>query len=93
MSVRPEWVRAAAAAAIDPKRLDEMQLYEVYGKLLRDPEVDRVRRNSVVDGRPTLSVDQAIRSMTRYERIDLKERVAGVIAFPKRKEESSNATS
>ena len=87
MSIRPEWIRAAAAAAIDPKRLDEMQLYEVYGKLLRDPEVDRLRRNSVVDGRPTLSVDQAIRQMTRYERVDLKERVSGVIAF-KRKEES-----
>ena len=82
MSINPEWVRAAAAAAIDPTRLAPEQLFEVYGKLLRDPEVTRLRQNG------TLSVEQAIRSMTRYQRIDLKERVAGVIAFPKRKEES-----
>ena len=84
--INPIWVRAAAAAAIDPTRLNAIQLYELFGKLLRDPEVNRLRQNGL------LSVEQAIRSMTRYQRIDLKERVFGVLAFPKRKEES-NATS
>jgi hypothetical protein len=85
MSVKPEWVRAVAAAAIDPTRLDAMQLYDLYAKLVRDNEVVRLRQNG------TLSADAAIRQMTRYQRIDLKERVSGVIAF-KRKEES-HATS
>jgi hypothetical protein len=91
-SINPMWARAAAAAAIDPTTLSPMELYELFGKLLRDPEVDRLRRNGLQQNGTLLSVEQAIRSMTRYQRIDLKERVAGVIAFPKRKEES-NATS
>jgi len=79
---RDVWYRCAAAVAIDPKRMDDGQLYELYGKLLS--QVDRQHG--------TLSVEQAIKLMTRDERLALKERVAGVIAFPKRKEES-HATS
>ena len=75
---RDVWYRCAAAVAIDPKRMDDGQLYELYTKLLQ--QVDRQHG--------TLSVEQAIRRMTRDQRLALKESVGGVLAFPKRKEES-----
>jgi hypothetical protein len=84
MSLR-DHILTLIEAGIDVSRLNSLEIYELTGKLINDSKLTE-RALAYLQGSvlPMDAHDRALRAMTPQERLELRERVTGVIPFVKK---------
>jgi hypothetical protein len=78
-----DWIRLVLAVGIDVRRMDEIDVYLLAGKIIRDEDL-RKRclphlRGSILAAGTRVRV---IREMTPTERTELRDRILGVTILP-----------
>jgi hypothetical protein len=79
-----DWTKLCAAAGIDVSRMELMEIYLTAGRILNDEPL-RKRALEFLNGSvlPADSRIDAIGQMTMQERLELRERVTGIVPIKK----------